>query len=175
MIGHLVACYGAADRYLGMLAATLGEHDRAEEHFEAALRAQPAHGRRTWLAHTRLRARAHAAGPRAGDASAAPAAARRGRDARRGASGCAALLGRVRAPGRRAARAAALPDGLSPREVQILGARRRGLSNREIGAALSHQRAHRRPTTCAASCARPAARTAPRPRPTPTATASSTA
>ena len=25
MIGHLVACYGAADRYLGMLAATLGE------------------------------------------------------------------------------------------------------------------------------------------------------
>ena len=25
MVGHLVACYGAADRYLGMLAATLGE------------------------------------------------------------------------------------------------------------------------------------------------------
>ena len=29
MIGHLVACYGAADRYLGMLAATLGEPERA--------------------------------------------------------------------------------------------------------------------------------------------------
>ncbi len=37
MIGHLVACYGAADRYLGMLAATLGEPQRAERHFERAL------------------------------------------------------------------------------------------------------------------------------------------
>ena len=27
MIGHLVACYGAADRYLGMLAATLGDSE----------------------------------------------------------------------------------------------------------------------------------------------------
>ena len=27
MIGHGVACYGAADRYLGMLAATLGKRD----------------------------------------------------------------------------------------------------------------------------------------------------
>ena len=34
MVGHLVSCYGAADRYLGMLAATLGEWERAEEHFE---------------------------------------------------------------------------------------------------------------------------------------------
>ena len=36
MIGHLVSCYGAADRYLGMLAAVLGEWDRAEGHFEDA-------------------------------------------------------------------------------------------------------------------------------------------
>ncbi|MDQ6817066.1 MAG: AAA family ATPase, partial [Actinomycetota bacterium] len=34
VIGHGVACYGAADRYLGLLAATLGDHDRAVEHFE---------------------------------------------------------------------------------------------------------------------------------------------
>jgi len=34
MIGHLVSCYGSADRYLGMLSAVLGEWDRAEEHFE---------------------------------------------------------------------------------------------------------------------------------------------
>ena len=27
-------CYGAASRYLGMLAATLGEFDKAEAHFE---------------------------------------------------------------------------------------------------------------------------------------------
>src|SRR5258707_698288 len=37
MIGHGVACYGAADRYLGILAATLGEHEAAEGHFAAAL------------------------------------------------------------------------------------------------------------------------------------------
>ena len=37
MIGHLVACYGNADRYLGMLAATLGEPERAELHFERAM------------------------------------------------------------------------------------------------------------------------------------------
>ena len=32
-IGHGVACYGAADRYLGLLASTLGDHGRAIEHF----------------------------------------------------------------------------------------------------------------------------------------------
>src|SRR5206468_9582565 len=37
MIGHLVATYGAADRYLGMLASTLGEVELAREHFERAL------------------------------------------------------------------------------------------------------------------------------------------
>src|SRR4029077_19804321 len=34
---HLVACYGAAYLYLGMLAATLKEPARAEEHFERAM------------------------------------------------------------------------------------------------------------------------------------------
>src|ERR1700685_1025919 len=37
MIGHLVACYGAADRYLGMLAAVLGEPGGADEHFARAV------------------------------------------------------------------------------------------------------------------------------------------
>ena len=49
--------------------------------------------------------------------------------------GMPALLGRIRALGP-AAPTAALPDGLSSREVQILGLVARGLSNREIGAAL---------------------------------------
>ena len=43
MIGHLVACYGAADRYLGMLASVLGEAERARAHFEGA-GAEPPHG-----------------------------------------------------------------------------------------------------------------------------------
>ena len=37
-MGFVTVCYGAASRYLGMLAATLGEFDKAEAHFEHALR-----------------------------------------------------------------------------------------------------------------------------------------
>ncbi len=44
MIGHGVACYGAADRYLGMLAATVGDTDGACRHFEEASAPEPAHG-----------------------------------------------------------------------------------------------------------------------------------
>jgi tetratricopeptide (TPR) repeat protein len=53
MIGHGVACYGAADRYLGMLAATLGEFDKAEAHFEDALEMNDRIGARPWLTHTK--------------------------------------------------------------------------------------------------------------------------
>src|ERR1700751_6098127 len=52
MIGHLVAYYGSADRYLGMLAAALGEWERAEEHFERAVEANRAMDASTWLAPT---------------------------------------------------------------------------------------------------------------------------
>ena len=51
--GILTVCYGAASRYLGMLAATLGELDKAEEHFEHALEMNERIGARTWLAHTK--------------------------------------------------------------------------------------------------------------------------
>jgi hypothetical protein len=37
MIGHLVSCYGAADRYLGMLAAAKRRWDAAEAHYDTAL------------------------------------------------------------------------------------------------------------------------------------------
>ena len=52
MIGHLVACYGAMDRYLGTTAAVLGDWERAEDHFHAALALNTRLGARTWLAHT---------------------------------------------------------------------------------------------------------------------------
>ena len=52
MIGHIVACHGAADRQLGMLAATLGEWERAEAHFERALELNRGMGAHTWVAHT---------------------------------------------------------------------------------------------------------------------------
>jgi tetratricopeptide (TPR) repeat protein len=37
VIGYGAACFGAADRPLGVLASVLGQFDRAEEHFRAAL------------------------------------------------------------------------------------------------------------------------------------------
>jgi DNA-binding CsgD family transcriptional regulator len=155
MIGHLVSCYGAADRYLGMLAATLGDHARAEEHFELALELNRRMGAATWLAHTAyeyarsLLAQGHERRTRAQAllGEAATVAER---------IGMPALLGRVRALGTSAPEAV-LPDGLSPREVQILGLVARGLSNREIGKALTisehtaanHIRSILRKTGCA--------------------------
>ena len=84
MIGHLVTCHGAADRYLGMLAATLGEWERAEAHFERALELNRRTGMRTWLAHTAYEYGRGLLAPRPRGARARPGAARRGGGARRG-------------------------------------------------------------------------------------------
>jgi DNA-binding CsgD family transcriptional regulator/tetratricopeptide (TPR) repeat protein len=133
VIGHGVACYGAADRYLGRLAATLGEYERAAEHFEHALAVNRAMGAPTWIAHTlydygralRMRGR-HADGARASALlSEAAALAER--------IGMPGLLSRARALGGGAGAAAAPPDDLSWREVDILRLVASGLSNREIG------------------------------------------
>jgi tetratricopeptide (TPR) repeat protein len=51
--GIVTVCYGAASRYLGMLAATLGEFHKAEVHFEHALDMNARIGARPWLAHTK--------------------------------------------------------------------------------------------------------------------------
>ena len=47
-----MACYGAASRYLGMLAATMARWDDAEQHFQEALAMNTRTGARPWLAHT---------------------------------------------------------------------------------------------------------------------------
>ncbi len=155
LIGHMVACYGAADRHLGMLTATLGEWERAEAHFERAMELNRGLGARTWIAHT-----AYEHGRML---------LRRGRDGRDRAGellgeadelaeqiGMPSLLARIRALG--APRpVAGPPDGLSFREVQILGLVAKGLSNREIGSALfisehtaaNHIRSILRKTSCA--------------------------
>jgi predicted ATPase/DNA-binding CsgD family transcriptional regulator len=157
MIGHLVACYGAADRYLGDVATVLGEWERAEAHYEAALALDMRLGARTWLAHTSF--------------SFARMLLARGRadDRVRAQERLATALGLSRAIGLQAlARRIAelrvdvpppkeLPDGLSPREVQILVELARGRSNREIGrrlhisehTAANHVRAILRKTRCA--------------------------
>ena len=132
MIGHLVSCYGAADRYLGMLAAVLGEDARAEAHFESALTLNRDMGADTWVAHTAYeygrfllaRRERERAEPLLAEASALA-----------GRIGMPTLLARVRALG--APTGAALPDGLSPREAQILNLVAEGLSNRQLGSRLS--------------------------------------
>ncbi|HVP76139.1 MAG TPA: AAA family ATPase [Gaiellaceae bacterium] len=155
MIGHLVSCYGAADRYLGMLAATLGETERAVEHFEAALELNRRMGAATWLAHTAYEYGRFLLQRRRGDRDRAgallgEAASLAGRIV------MPALLGRIEALGT-SAPGFGLPDGLSPREVQILGLVAQGLSNREIGRTLTisehtaanHVRSILRKTGCA--------------------------
>lgn len=156
MIGHLVACYGAVDRYLGMLATTLGEWERAEEHFDRAMELNRRMGAATWLAHTAYEyARLSLVRP-GGDRARA--------DALLGeAAGLAerirmpGLLGRIGALESTVAAVDVLPDGLSPREVQILALVAQGLSNRQVGAVLSisehtaanHVRSILRKTGCA--------------------------
>jgi predicted ATPase/DNA-binding CsgD family transcriptional regulator len=154
MIGHLVACYGSADRYLGMLAAMVGEPARAEEHFERAMEQNRQMGASTWVAHTAYEYGRFLLG--------------RGRVARSYAQallgeaaglaeriGMKALLGKIRLLDVPTSGSPA--GGLSPREVQILKLVARGLSNREIGheltisehTAANHIRSILRKTACA--------------------------
>jgi DNA-binding CsgD family transcriptional regulator len=134
MVGHLVACYGAMDRYLGMTASVLGDWERAEAHFQAALALNTRLGARTWLAHTAYwYARMLLARGRAEDG-----------DLARSHLALAGGLGRAIGLPVLVSRAAELgapepepgdelPDGLSAREVEILVELARGRSNREIG------------------------------------------
>jgi len=133
MIGHAVACYGAADRYLGMLAAVAGDRDRAALHFEAALARDREAGASTWVAHTACEyGRLLRDGGRPDDATRAAELLAEAADlARR--IGMRSLLERIHPPGG----PVETPAGLSPREVEILRLVARGLSNREVGRALS--------------------------------------
>lgn len=154
MIGHLVACYGAVDRYLGMLAGLLGEPGRAEEHFERAMEQNRRMGAWTWAAHTAYEHGRFMLGRGRGARGAGQAllGEAAGLAERIGLPG---LLGKIRLLGVDASNV--LPGGLSPREAQILRLVARGLSNREIGheltisehTAANHVRSILRKTECA--------------------------
>jgi DNA-binding SARP family transcriptional activator/DNA-binding CsgD family transcriptional regulator len=129
VIGSVVACYGAADRYLGMLAATLGDWDPAEEHFARAMALNRRMGAHTWLAHTAYQ-HARMLTTRADRERATSLLGEAAALAER--IGMSALVGRIRTLQRSGAR----PDTLSPRELRVLSLAATGLSNREIGTAL---------------------------------------
>ena len=154
-VGHGVACYGSADRYLGVVAATAGEREIARGHLEVALEVDRAMGAWTWLAHSQ-----YALGKLLVEVGGDDRV--RGRELLQEAGslaeriGMPTLLGRVQAEGGPAPRRPP-PDGLSPRELQILRLVAQGLSNREIGARLvvsehtaaNHVRSILRKTGCA--------------------------
>jgi predicted ATPase/DNA-binding CsgD family transcriptional regulator len=155
VVGHLVSCYGAADRYLGMLASVLGEWELAEEHFEAALALNRKLGARTWLART-----AYEYGrmllARGRDRSRAEALLGESLGLSRS-IGMTALASRIEALGGSIRAPAPRLDGLSPREAEILRLVAQGLSNRDIGRSLfisehttaNHVRSILRKTGCA--------------------------
>jgi DNA-binding CsgD family transcriptional regulator len=157
MIGHLVSCYGSADRYLGALSAVLGEWERSERHFECALALNRRLGARTWLAHTAFEYARMLLARRAGDDRARAATLLGEAAALADAVGMRALAARIGRLGLSVPLAASLPDDLSPREVEVLRLVARGLSNREIGreltisehTAANHVRSILRKTGCA--------------------------
>jgi DNA-binding CsgD family transcriptional regulator/tetratricopeptide (TPR) repeat protein len=51
-VSSAVACYGAASRYLGVLAATMAKWEDAAQHFEDALEMNARMNARPWLAYT---------------------------------------------------------------------------------------------------------------------------
>ncbi len=156
MVGHLVACYGSMDRYLGSMAALLGDWDLAESHYESALALNTRLGARTWLAHT---AYGYARMLLARDVGTDRSQARAQLGVAHGlarAIGLPDLARRAAELGADDATPSALPDGLTGRELEILVELARGSSNREIGRALhisehtaaNHIRSILRKTSC---------------------------
>ena len=133
VIAHGVACYGAADRYLGMLAATLEEFDVATRHFEAAIELNRSMSANTWLAHSLYEFGRMLL--RRGDRERASALLSESLGLAES-IGMPTLLTSLRTLGASAALPERLPDSLSTRECDVLRLIARGLSNREIGAQL---------------------------------------
>jgi DNA-binding CsgD family transcriptional regulator len=141
VVGGQVACYGAASRYLGMLAATMSHWQDAEQHFEAALAMNANMGARPWLAHTQHDyAAILVARNQPGDTEKAAALLQEALTTARD-LGMQALEARIVA--RTNPETTPLPppppmdlDDLSPREIEVLRLMASGKSNREIAEVL---------------------------------------
>lgn len=134
--GPTVACYGAAGRYLGMLAATMRRWAEAQRHFEDALAMNARMGARPWLAHTQYHYAEMLLACGQPDhcqqaAALLEAAITTCRELGMRAleERVTALLAHTRSEPRRAS---AYPDGLTRREVEVLRLITLGRSNRGI-------------------------------------------
>ena len=145
IVGGSVACYGAASRYLGMLAATMARWDEAEQHFQEALAMNTRTGARPWLAHTQhdYAVMLLARGQPEDHTQAMTLLEEALATARE--LGMRALEARLTArmspltpppPATALPNQWASPDGLSQREVEVLRLVAAGKSNREIADAL---------------------------------------
>lgn len=123
--GEFLALFGSADRYLGRIAAQLGEHSAAERHFAIAAEMDERMSSTVHLSETLAHHAAFLA--RSGDAVRASSLAESARV-------LAAPIGQQRVLTLLASlEVSPNPDGLSDREVAVLRLLAEGLSNREIG------------------------------------------
>jgi DNA-binding CsgD family transcriptional regulator len=140
-------CLGAAGRYLGLLASTLGDRAAAIQHYEAALAQDARLGARPWLAHTQHDYAALLI------SQGEPADQQQARTLLNAALASAQELGMPRLVARvqellqrldhaereqpaPSARRPSYPDGLTAREVEILQLLAAGQTNRAMAATL---------------------------------------
>jgi DNA-binding CsgD family transcriptional regulator len=133
VVSEGVACVGAGSHYLGMLAMAARRWERASQHFEDALAMNTATGGRPWLAHTQFEwARLLLARRQAGDRRNAGTLLRSALGIARD-LGLADLQSSIEGVLRSHRRLAPeRPDGLTPRETEVLRLLARGRSTREI-------------------------------------------
>jgi DNA-binding NarL/FixJ family response regulator len=134
-----VACFGAASRHLGLLAATMKRWPDAERHFEAALAMNARQGARPALAHTQHQYAAMLLARNAsGDRERAIALLDEALAAAQemGMAGLAERAAALREEAGRVPGRAHYPAGLSQREVEVLRLVAAGRGNREIAEAL---------------------------------------
>jgi len=146
VVGHNIACYGAVDRYLGILAETAGRGRDAERHYVRALEIDTRCGSPVWIAHSRYRYARFIArqGRRDGPRRARELATQVLATARQLGMATlerrsAELVDELQVPvGTEAAPVPGVPVAvdLTPREREILACLVDGLSNAQIGQAL---------------------------------------
>jgi DNA-binding CsgD family transcriptional regulator len=140
VVGTTVACFGAASRYLGILATTMRHWEEAQRHFAEAMAMNARLAAKPWLAHTQQRyAEMLSARDQPGDREHAKtllneALALSGELGMSGVKrSVLALLERLSS---QSAQAHIYPGGLTPREVEVLRLIAVGKSNRDIAEAL---------------------------------------